>query len=505
MTYEPIIGLEIHTELKTKTKMFCDCLNDPNEVQPNKNICPVCLAHPGTLPVVNLRAVEAIIKTGLSLNCEIAEFSKFDRKKYFYPDLPKGYQISQYDEPFCRGGSLPLFLSGDFRKPDGDYQSVEIMRIHLEEDTGRLIHDTLHQATLIDFNRAGVPLMELVTKPVITNALEARIFAQCLQLLLKKLEVADADMEKGQFRCEVNISLREKGAKNFGTKVEIKNLNSFKAIEKAIQYEIQRQTQLLQEGKPVIQETRGWDDLKECTYAQRLKEEASDYSYFPEPDIPIFHVYSKTSSGGLLDLTEIAKQMPELPWQTKKRLIADYQLSEVNTDILLDKPELLNFFKETMTIIEQHQELSKRNLSDRAKELAQNYLFTDILGLLEKLKISWSELKISTHNYADLMVYLAQDKISSRVAKDLLAETLISGQNPLELIKQQGLEKITDSSQLAILIAEAVENNPKAVSDYKKGKESAVQFLVGQLMAKLKGAADPKELTKLLTEYLANH
>ena len=271
--FEPVIGLEIHSQLKTKTKMFCRSLNDPEEKHPNINICPVCMGHPGTLPVMNKKAIESVIKTGLALNCKIAERSKFDRKNYFYPDLPKGYQISQYDEPLCSEGFLEILSS----------KKIRITRIHLEEDTGRLIHNKI--ASLVDFNRAGVPLMELVTEPDISNAEEAVAFAKKLQMILQYLGASDANMEKGQMRCEVNISLRKAG-EEFGTKVEIKNLNSFAACREAIEYEIKRLSALLEKGEKIIQETRGWDENKKATVSQRLKESAHDYRYFPEPDIP---------------------------------------------------------------------------------------------------------------------------------------------------------------------------------------------------------------------------
>ncbi|MCK4799592.1 Asp-tRNA(Asn)/Glu-tRNA(Gln) amidotransferase subunit GatB, partial [Candidatus Parcubacteria bacterium] len=273
--YEPTIGMEVHVELKTNSKMFCSCANDPDEIKPNKNICPICMGHPGTLPVANKKAVEYVIKTGLALDCKIAELSKFDRKNYFYPDLPKGYQISQYDQPLCEKGHL---LIND--------RKIGITRIHLEEDTGKLIHPKGAAHSLVDLNRAGTPLMELVTEPEISSSVEAKEFCRQFQLIVKCIGVSDADMEKGQMRCEVNISLKPVGQKEFGTKVEIKNLNSFRAVERSIEYEIKRQTEVLGEGGKINQETRGWNADKQETYSQRKKEEAHDYRYFPEPDLP---------------------------------------------------------------------------------------------------------------------------------------------------------------------------------------------------------------------------
>jgi aspartyl-tRNA(Asn)/glutamyl-tRNA(Gln) amidotransferase subunit B len=484
MKYEPVIGLEIHAELKTKTKMFCDCFNDSDEKQPNKNICQVCLGHPGTLPVINKKAVESVLTVGLALDSDIPEFSKFDRKNYFYPDLPKGYQISQYDEPLCRGGKLSLYLSDD---PQESLKEIEIERVHLEEDTGKLIHPEDKKSTLIDFNRAGVPLMELVTKPVIHSGKEARLFAQGLQILLKTLKVSKADMEKGQMRCEVNISLKPQGQKELGTKVEVKNLNSFRAVERAIDYEIQRQTQLLEQGEKIIQETRGWDPIKEITYSQRTKEEAQDYRYFPEPDLPPLNVYK------LFDFKKLKAELPELPWQTKQNLIQTYNIPSQGANILVQDDKALLLFKETVSKLDPEYKKTGTSLTD-------NYLTTDILGIKEKEGLNWEDIRLSSDNFAQLINNLASEKISSRVAKDILLDIIHSNQDVEEIIKTKGLEKISDESILISIIEEIIKDNPKAIEDYKKGKENAIQFLVGQAMAKLKGAADPKELEKLIRE-----
>ena len=324
MKYIPIMGLEIHVELDTKSKMFCSCPNNPNERHPNTLICPVCLGHPGVLPVINQEAVKKTIKTGLALNCQIPATSKFDRKNYFYPDLPKGYQISQLYQPLCKKGFL------DIPENRQKFARIRIREVHLEEDVGRLIHKKDY--SLVDFNRAGVPLMELVTEPDISSAKEARRFAEELHLIMHYLDVSDADMEKGQMRVEVNISLsKEKGI--LGTKVEIKNLNSFRAVEKAIEYEIERQTKILNSGKKVIQETRGWDDESEVTLVQREKEEAHDYRYFPEPDLPILHLTGEF-------IQEIRAQIPELPQQKRERLRREYNLLEKEAEIFVQNKDL---------------------------------------------------------------------------------------------------------------------------------------------------------------------
>ena len=495
MEYEPIIGLEIHAELLTKTKMFCGCLNDPNEKQPNKNICPVCLGHPGTLPTINKKAVESVLKVGLALKSFIPEFSKFDRKNYFYPDLPKGYQISQYDEPLCQGGKLKLYLSDD---QDESQKEILITRVHLEEDTGKLIHDPIKNITLIDFNRAGVPLMELVTEPVINNGKEARLFAQGLQILLRTLGVSNADMEKGEMRCEVNISLRPKGSDKLGTKVEVKNLNSFRSVERAIDYEIKRQTEVLESGEKVIQETRGWDDEKGITYSQRIKEEAQDYRYFPEPDLPPLHLYSQTKDGGLFDLQELKNNLPELPWEKKERLIKEYGIPFKGANVLIQDAFLLNLFEETIKELKQ---INPEFLS-QGVNLIYNYLLTDTLGIKEKENLSWEEIKITPLYFAKLIAYLVQNKITSRVAKDVLLELIKNGIDPESYIKEHHLEQINDTSLLDSVINEVINNNQKAVTDFKNGKETAIQFLVGQCMAKLKGAASPDTLKTMIIEKL---
>ena len=493
MEFEPTIGLEIHTELKTKTKMFCDCLNNPEEKIANKNICPICLAHPGTLPVINKKALEQVILVGLSLNSEIPEYSKFDRKNYFYPDLPKGYQISQYDMPLCKGGELSLFLSDDLEESK---KNIKITRVHLEEDTGKLIHSKDKQSTLIDFNRAGVPLMELVTEPVIHNGKEARLFAQGLQLLLRTLGVSEADMERGQMRCEVNISLAKN--KKLGTKVEIKNLNSFRAVEKSIDFEIKRQKEILEKGEKVVQETRGWDAEKEITYSQRLKEEAQDYRYFPEPDLPRLHIYSKDKSDGLFNLEELKKQMPELPWERKVRITKSYAFLK-NINLLIQDEKLMNFFEQ---VIREFDEVGLNN-KEKAVSLAYNYLTSDLKGLMESGLITWEKLKITPQNFSRLIIFLCDDKISSRAGKDILAEMIKRGGIPEDIIKSKGLEKISDEDQLKSIILEIVKNNQKTIEDYKKGKENALQFLVGQAMTKTRGAADPKLLERLFKKQLS--
>lgn len=401
MTYRSTIGLEIHVELKTKTKMFCDCLNDPDEKHPNLNICPVCTAQPGPLPTINKEAVEAVLKVGMALKGEIPQFSKFDRKNYFYPDLPKGYQISQYDLPLIVGGVL---------------NGVRLTRIHLEEDTARLIHEKDkegHDISLVDFNRAGVPLMELVTEPDVKEAKMAAEFARELQLIFQHLGVSDADMEKGQMRVEANISLSEaksdKGQATWGTKVEVKNLNSFKAVEDAIDYEIRRQTELLKAGKKVIQETRGWDENKKSTFSQRIKEEAYDYRYFPEPDLPPLDL-SK------FDLTRLKVEIPELPKEKRLRFMKEFNLSVEQAEILVKDRMGAKYFEEVVS------ELGAENdtFPTEKIQLCFNYLTSDLRGLMIERDVTVNELKITAEDFAELIDMIFTKKISSRGAKDIL-------------------------------------------------------------------------------------
>jgi len=513
MNYQPIIGLEIHIELKTKSKMFCSCLNDPNERHPNLLICPTCVGHPGTLPVINKEAVRKTLKTGLALNCQIPEYSKFDRKNYFYPDLPKGYQISQYDMPLCKEGYLEI-----------DSKKIRIRRVHLEEDTGRLVHEK--DCSLVDFNRAGIPLMELVTEPDISSAKEARRFAEELQLILRYLSVSDADMEKGQLRVETNISLLPVKSKTLGTKVEIKNLNSFRAVEKALDYEIERQTKILKLGKTVIQETRGWNNVKMVTVSQREKEEAHDYRYFPEPDLPILHL-------GVADfINEIKAEIPELPQQRRERFKKEYHLldkevaealphlpersegREMNEvqrtpprstswnsaiEVFVQNKDLGEYFEKVVSEFEPG--LSPEKLLKLIK-LATNYLITDLQGILKRASVLGEDFLITPENFSQFIALIYEGKISSKIAKIVLEEMFKTGADPSHIIEEKGLIQITDEAEIKKIVKEVISKNQKAVEDFKKGKATAIQFLVGQVMAKTKGKANPQAVNKILNKTL---
>ncbi|MEK7555334.1 MAG: Asp-tRNA(Asn)/Glu-tRNA(Gln) amidotransferase subunit GatB [Patescibacteria group bacterium] len=479
MTYTPTIGLEIHTELKTQTKMFCGCLNALDEKQPNINICPICLAHPGVLPVINKKAVEAVLKLGLALNAEIPETSKFDRKNYFYPDLPKGYQISQYDKPLVVGGEL---------------NGVKITRVHLEEDTARLVHSPDGKSSLVDFNRAGVPLMELVTEPVIKNGEEAVVFAKELQLIMRYLGISDADMEKGQMRVEANISAAKDG--KLGTKVEIKNLNSFRSVGEAVDYEIKRQTEILEGGGKIIHETRGWDENKKATFSQRAKEEAHDYRYFPEPDLPLLDLTR-------FDLERFKIERPELPVDKRQRFIKEYNLSLEQADGLVSEPLIAKYFEESVSeLLEELSERKEEGEKGKAITLLFNYLTSDIKGIANEKGISVKEVNIAPENFADLIVLVGRGEINSRIAKDILREMSLSGLNPHQIIQNKGLSHISDEEVIKKIIQEVISENPKATEDYKKGKETVLQFLFGQAMGKLKGQGSPEVINKLLLKAL---
>jgi len=480
--YKVVIGLEIHVELNTLTKMFCGCENDPDEKEPNINVCPICMGHPGTLPVANEEAIKKVIKTGLALNCQISEYSQFDRKNYFYPDLPKGYQISQLYHPFCKNGFLEI-----------NGKKIRIREIHLEEDTGKLIHSENEDYSLVDFNRAGIPLMELATEPDLRSAKETRNFAEEFHLIMHYLNVSDADMEKGQMRVEVNISLSKKEGE-LGTKVEIKNLNSFRSVERAIEYEIKRQTEVLESGKKVIQETRGWDDIKGVTISQREKEFAQDYRYFPEPDLPPFHCSTEF-------IEKIRAEIPELPQKRKERLVREYQLDEKSTEFFVYNKDLGEFFEKVVSEFES--KLSKEKLSKLIK-LATNYIITDLQGLLKGASVTTKDFLITPENFAEFITLIEEGKITSKIAKQVLSEMFSTGADPSHVVEEKGLVQITNVAQIEKIIKEVISKNPKAVEDYKKGKETALQFLIGQVMAKTQGKANPEIVRENLIKILTN-
>jgi aspartyl-tRNA(Asn)/glutamyl-tRNA(Gln) amidotransferase subunit B len=491
--YVATIGLEVHAELATLSKMFCSCVNNPDEERPNVNICPICMAHPGTLPVLNKEAIKYVLKIGHAVGGTIADFTEWDRKQYFYPDIPKGYQLSQYKYPLVSGGKLA---------------GVDLTRIHLEEDTAQSTHDT-HEKSLVNYNRAGVPLMELVTEPVIHDAETAVKFAKELQLLLRYIGAGEANMEKGEMRVEANISVASAAdteAKKFGTKTEVKNLNSFRAVERAIAYEIDRQTKLVEaaangEGGGVVQETRGWDEGGQKTFSQRAKESAHDYRYFPDPDIPKL----KISEVEEFSVEHLTKETPELPWTKRERLQKSFGLTDKEVAVFIDSPVVADYFEKVVA----GSTGAASSTNSKIAKLAVNYILTDYLGLLKKEgKAVEAVATIEPGNFTKLMVMISEGKLSSRGAKDTLALMLTgangtSGANPETIAEENGFIQKNDEGEIKKVVAEIVAANPTVVEDYKKGKVAALQFFVGQGMKATKGSANPELLKKIILDLLA--
>lgn len=459
--YYPVIGLEIHAELKTKSKMWCGCKNDPDNETPNANVCPVCMAHPGTLPVPNKDAIKKVVQVGLAIGADIANFSEFDRKNYFYPDIPKGYQISQYKYPIVSGGKL---------------RGVDITRIHLEEDTAKSIHDR-GDFTLIDFNRAGVPLMELVTEACIHSAEDAGNFARELQLILRTVGASDANMELGQMRVEVNLSVST-DPKVFGTKVEVKNLNSFKTVEKAIAYEIDRHIGLLESGESVVQETRGWDEDKQATFSQRKKENAKDYRYFPDPDLPKMYIHE------MFDLGALRAELPELP-EAKRVRYGALGLGAEALDLIVSDIEMAKYFDSLIA-----------GKTNSFASLAANYLTTDVTGLLKKQGVGFDVARVpSVSVFTELLNLILANELSSRGAKDILPELMDGsktfGAGLRVYVEERGLLQKNDRGALEAIVDAAITENPIQWAEYKAGNDKLLMFFVGQCMKASKGSGNP--------------
>ncbi len=476
--YTTTIGLEIHAELKTASKMWCGCKNDPEEKKPNTNVCPVCMAHPGTLPVANKGAIKEVIRVGLALGSKIADFTEFDRKNYFYPDIPKGYQLSQYKLPIVLGGSL---------------NGVAITRVHLEEDTAKSTHDK-GDTTLVDFNRSGVPLMELVTEPVVKSAKEAGDFARELQRLLRYLGAGEANMEKGQMRVEANISVSKEPGK-YGTKVEVKNINSFRSVERAIEYEVERQIGVLENGGKIVQETRGWDENKQETWSQRKKESSHDYRYFPDPDLPKFYL----SEIPEFNLEKLKKELPELPWQKRERYVKDFELKPEFVEFFLNDPAAADYFESVI-----------KGKDKTFILLAANYLVSDISGLLKKAGREFSvEVLPDPTYFRELVTMIEKNLLSSRSGKDILSilvEDTLSQKplkNPQIIAEEKGLLQKTDEGALKQIVEKVISANASVAAEYKSGKENALQFLIGQCMKEAKGSGNPGIFMKLLKENLS--
>ena len=475
--------MEVHVELKTASKMFCRCKNGLGlESDPNVNICPVCTGQPGALPVPNRQAIEFTQLAGLALNCELNLKTKFDRKNYFYPDLPKGYQISQYDLPFCKDGFM---MVGE--------KKIGITRIHLEEDTGKLVHPKGVDYTLVDFNRACVPLMELVTEPDFESGEEARLFCQKLQQICRYLGISDADMEKGNMRCEVNLSLYKEGEdKLSGTKVEVKNINSFKFVEKAVDYEIKRQSELLEKGEKIIQETRGFDSNKNATISQRLKESAHDYRYFPEPDIPPFEFDESY-------VENLRRKLPELPEQKEKRFKEEYFLPESDIEILTSDKSLADYFEDVVSEMRAKINAKEFELEDKKIiKLAANYIITELRKCLAENDHKIQDLKITAENYGEFVCIVGSGKVNSSAAQTVLKEMYQTGGDPSQIIEAKDLAQMNGGDELEKVIDELLEKNQKSVEDYKAGKKKAFQFLIGQAMKATKGKANPETVAEII-------
>lgn len=472
-SYQPTIGLEIHAELRTKTKMFCTSPNDPHQSAPNVHVCPVCMAHPGTLPVINKEAVRHVLRVGAALGARLADYTEFDRKNYFYPDLPKGYQLSQYEYPLVSGGTLA---------------GVDITRVHLEEDTASSMHDEETGETVIDYNRAGVPLMELVTEPVIHSAEQAGEFARELQLLLRYLGASDANMEKGEMRVEANISMGKDGV--LGTKVEIKNLNSFNAMERAVRYEIERQTKLLESGGSVLQETLGWDEKRQATFAQRTKEGSADYRYFPDPDLP--HLVLSEIEG--FDRGALQATLPELPAQKRAKYIQAGCKTE-DADSFVKDIQLGAFFDSVIALLEPGE-----------VSIAANYIANDVVKIVRDTETRDTNLQMnmpfSPERFAALVQLVSHKKITSRVAKDLIGLMAQNDIDPAAYVQEHDLEQKNDTGAIKRVIDEVLAEHAGVASDYRAGKAAALEFLVGQSMKRLRGAGDPAVVRETLKDVL---
>lgn len=472
--YTVNIGIEVHVQLLSASKIFCACSNKVSQ-DANSTICPICAGHPGVLPVLNQQVVEYAVLTGLATNCTIAPVSIFDRKHYFYPDLPKNYQITQNERPICTNGYIEIRLE------DGSYKKIRIKRIHMEEDAGKSIHAAQGNESFVDLNRAGTPLLEIVTQPDITNAYEARTYLKTLRLIVQYLGVCSGNMEEGAFRADTNISVRKKDSETLGTRCELKNINSFKFISDAIEYEIERQIHALQEGEKIKQETRLWDTKNHVTIPMRSKEEAADYRYFQDPDLPYIAIEQKR--------IELARsRMPELPNTRFNRLIKEYGLSTYEADILIDDRELTDYFQEAATYT-------------TSKQLI-NWLLRDLLGYIKEHKISFADCKITPRRLAEIVGMLEQGTINNHAAKQVFEEVAASGQEPADIVKSKGLEQIGSREELEKIIQEIIATNHENVAAYKAGTTKLFGFFVGQAMAKTGGKGNPKLIQELLKKHL---
>jgi aspartyl-tRNA(Asn)/glutamyl-tRNA(Gln) amidotransferase subunit B len=474
MEFEAVIGLEVHVQLTTKTKMFCSCSTKFGN-PPNTQVCPVCMGLPGVLPVINKKAVEYALRLALALGCKINLTSVMARKNYFYPDLPKGYQISQYELPIAEGGAVEIEVNGSKKK-------IKLVRIHMEEDAGKLIHDEKQPYSYVDFNRAGVPLLEIVSCPEISSPEEAVAYLKTLRRIVRYLGICDGNMEEGSMRCDANVSIRPKGSTKFGTKVELKNMNSFKHVEKALSYEIKRQIGLLLEGKEIIQETRLYDEATQTTHPMRGKEEAHDYCYFPDPDLIEIQLDEAL-------IEKVKNELPELPNAKKERFLATYKLSPKEVDILIEEKNFADFFEETV------------KLFPNPKAVC-NFMLTEVLRYLNRDEKDISETCLTPKNLAELLKLVEKGVISNTIAKQIFPEIYEKGVEPQKLVEERGLVQESSEDKLRGICEEVLKENPAEVEKYKAGKKGLLGFFVGQVMKKTKGKANPKVVNKILTELL---
>lgn len=478
MKYEAVIGLEVHTELQTKTKIFCSCRTSFG-ADPNTNVCPVCLGLPGVLPVLNKKVLEYAVRAGLALNCEISRFSKFDRKNYYYPDLPKNFQTSQFDLPICEHGYLDVEVEGEKRR-------IRITRAHMEEDAGKLVHHgtsiTDSDYSLVDYNRTGTPLLEIVSEPDMRSAKEAVAYMEKMRAILQYVGISDCRMEEGSLRCDANVSVRPVGQKELGTKTEIKNINSFKGVERAIEYEAMRQAELLEDGGKVVQETRTWDEKEGVTKSMRTKEEANDYRYFPEPDLVPFTVSDEY-------IENIRKSLPELPDARKERYMKEFGLSSEDAVFMTNDKATADYFEAAVD-------------AGADPKACVNWLMGEFASQLSTDGIEITKAPVSAENLAALLKLISKGTISGKIAKKVFATMWKEGGNPEEIVKAQGLVQISDTAELSKLVDEVVGKNPKAVEDFKAGKKKAVGALVGQIMKATKGKANPRVINELLNKKL---
>ena len=473
--YELNIGIEVHVQLTTHTKIFCACANQISK-KPNTNICNICTAQPGSLPVLNKEVVQGAIKAGLATGCSIAQQCAFARKHYFYPDLPKGYQISQNEDPICSNGFIPIRLE------DGSIKKIRLIRIHMEEDAGKNIHAEHENASFVDLNRAGTPLLEVVSHPDISSTYEAKAYLRALRLIVQYLGICSGNMEEGAFRADTNVSVRKKGAEKLGTRTELKNINSFKFIGDAVEHEIERQIQLVESGQKVRQETRLWDTKNKKTIMMRSKEEAADYRYFQDPDLPILEV-----STSMID--DVKKTLPELPHDRFDRYVTKNGLTPYEAEILVDDLELSHYYEQAHKL-------------NPSKQIV-NLILRDVMGYLKESKISLNELKMTPDKLASLVTLLEKGVINNRAAQEVFAIVCQTGQAPEEVVKEKGLEQIGSSDELEAMVKEMLAANAAQVADYKAGNMKLFGFFTGQMMQKTKGKGDPKVIQELLKKHLS--